>query len=225
MKININHFVKGASQAKGICVVIDVFRACSVVCYVHQQNINKYIVSNDLDAIKQFKKVYPDAIYIGKNHELSDPLFNTNNSPKEIVEKCIMGKNIIHNSAGGIVSLISAVNAEEVITGSFVNAKAVAAYIRYKNPKEVTLVASGHLGEKYAIEDVMCAEYIKEFIIGNESEESKIYNNIQKEMLQVFKANNHPEIDFEYCMKFNVFDFVVKLETIDGIHYLKKNKA
>ena len=56
---------------------------------------------------------------------------------------------------------MNAVHAEEILTGSLVNARAVADYISRRQPETVSLVAMGNGGERTAREDVICARYIK----------------------------------------------------------------
>lgn len=60
--------------------------------------------------------------------------------------------------------------AEEIITGSFVNAGAVIDYIRCRDPKRVSLVGMGNSGLRPASEDLSCAEYIGSALEGGRSD-------------------------------------------------------
>ena len=53
------------------------------------------------------------------------------------------GKTVIHTTSAGTQGLVNAVQADEVITGSFVNAEAIVSYIRRQAPAMVSLVSMG----------------------------------------------------------------------------------
>ena len=41
MKINILHLIEGAKQAEGLTVIIDVFRAISLECYLYDMGVKE----------------------------------------------------------------------------------------------------------------------------------------------------------------------------------------
>ncbi len=61
----------------------------------------------------------------------------------EELEELLIVKRIIHTTSAGTQGITNASHADEIITGSLVNAKAIAAYIKQKNPEEVSLVCMG----------------------------------------------------------------------------------
>ena len=94
-------------------------------------------------------------------------------------EELLIVKRIIHTTSAGTQGVTNASHADEIITGSLVNAKAIAAYIKQKNPEEVSLVCMGWQCERDTAEDVLCAEYIKSLL------EDKPYENIGERALQL----------------------------------------
>ena len=58
MKIEILEFVEGAKKAKGVAVIIDVFRAFSVGCYAFDAGAVRIIATADVDDAFQLKKKY-----------------------------------------------------------------------------------------------------------------------------------------------------------------------
>jgi 2-phosphosulfolactate phosphatase len=224
MNLRIDYYKDGARRAEGLCVVIDVFRACSVLCYAASKDPNQIIISNDYAQIIGLKETYRDAILIGKNHDPSQIIFNTNNSPTEILATEMLNKTIIHFSEGGISGLLECKHADEVITGSFVNAKAVSEYIRSKPYDIVTLVCMGYLGTEYSEEDYLCAKYIKS-LINNESIDTTVFTeSLSKTMGKHFlnPENGIPKDDFFYCLDYNRFDFVLKLAKDSNVNRLSK---
>ena len=60
MEINILECIDGAKQAKGLTVIIDVFRAFSLECYLFQQGAERIIPIGDLDQAFALKAKHPD---------------------------------------------------------------------------------------------------------------------------------------------------------------------
>ena len=112
---------------------------------------------------------------------------------------------------------MNAVNADEILTGSFVNAKAVAAYIRKKRPEKVSLVCMGKEGLAPAEEDELCAVYLKSLLTGNGMPDiDRRLGDLRfgggahffdPELREIF-----PEQDFWMCIARDRFDFVLRIE-------------
>ena len=65
----------------------------------------------------------------------------------------LKGKTIVHTTSSGTQGIANAKNADEIITGSFVNAGAIVKYIQQKQPKTVSLVCMGYACEYPTDED------------------------------------------------------------------------
>ena len=53
------------------------------------------------------------------------------------------GKTVVQTTSAGTQGLVSAKGADEIVTGSFVNADAVTAYIKQRKPDVVSLPKQG----------------------------------------------------------------------------------
>ena len=49
MEITIDHLTAGAAHARGVAVIIDVFRAYSVECYAYHAGVERIYPLGDLD--------------------------------------------------------------------------------------------------------------------------------------------------------------------------------
>lgn len=215
-KVQVLHGVEGARQASGVAVIIDVLRAMSVACYAMDNNPSEVFPVGALSAALQLRESYPDALLIGEREGVRLPAFDFGNSPMEIEHLDFSRRAVIHTTSNGTLGLASATCAEEVLTGSFVNADAIVRYIRRRRPEVVSLVAMGSFG-RIAEEDVACAEYLRLTLEGNPPEFSDI-----KARLRHSPAGRKffdpgvtwaPERDFELCLTLNRFDFVLRAET------------
>jgi len=216
MKIKITEFVEGARQAKGLTVIIDVFRAFSVECYAMDSGASKIIATGEVAKAFELRKKYLKAVLVGERDEKKVEGFDYGNSPTEIIKADLTGKTVIHSTTAGTNGIINAVNADLILTGSFVNASAVARYIRASGPQSVSLVAMGYRARESAEEDLLCAEYLESLINVRECDfEQRIADLRLTSGKRFFKPENidfSPPTDFFLCTMVNRFKFVLKAE-------------
>lgn len=163
MEVKILHLLEGAKEAEGLTVIIDVFRAFSLECYLYDMGVKEIIPVGIIEEAYRLKERNKEYMLIGERQGEKCPGFDFGNSPSSITASDISGKTAIHTTSAGTQGVINAKNASEIITGSLVNAKAIARYILSKNPEKVSLVCMGNAGIKNAKEDELCAVYIKSF--------------------------------------------------------------
>jgi 2-phosphosulfolactate phosphatase len=216
MKIEITEFVEGARQAKGLTVIIDVFRAFSVECYAMDSGASKIIATGEVAEAFELKKRYMKAVLVGERDEKKIKGFDYGNSPTEIIKADLTGKIVIHTTSAGTTGLVNAVNADTIVAGSFVNASAVVRYIVTAAPEHVSLVAMGYRARESAEEDLLCAEYIESLITRrNGNFETRIANLRITSGKRFFIPENidfSPPTDFFLCTMTNRFNFILKAE-------------
>ncbi len=215
MNIEILHMVEGAKKAHGIAVIIDVFRAFSVEAYIMSNGCKKLIPVGDMQIAYDYKNKDENVILIGERKGVKLPGFDYGNSPTQIHGVDFRDKVIVHTTSSGTQGIANANNADEVLTGSLVNANAIAKYIKEKNPENVSLVCMGLNNASRIEEDTLCAEYIKSLLEDNpidlkepieqlkSTSGAKFFN---KELNEVF-----PQNDFYYCTDVNKFNFVLRV--------------
>jgi 2-phosphosulfolactate phosphatase len=227
MKVEILEFIEGARKANGVAVIIDVFRAFSVGCYAYDSGAVRIIATAEVDEALALKQKYSNSVLVGERNEKIIEGFDFGNSPTEIIKTDLHGKTVIHTTTAGTQGLINAVNAEIVITGSFVNAGAVVKYIKAINPEHVSLVAMGYRATISAQEDLLCAELIKSSLFDKDySFEEKISSLKNTSGRRFFDPENikfSPPTDFFLCTMVNKFNFILRAETrYDGNIDLRK---
>jgi len=214
MKIEIMEFVEGARRARGIAVIIDVFRAFSVACYAADAGAARIIATAEVSDAFKLKKEYKNSVLVGERDEKKIEGFDFGNSPTEIIKADLTGKTVIHTTTAGTLGLVNAINADAILTGSFVNASAIIKYIRAVNPENVSLVAMGYRATSSAEEDLMCAEMIAKEL-GNEKFISEanigtLKNSTGKRFFDPANIDFSPPTDFFLCTMLNRFGFVLK---------------
>lgn len=226
LNVNILHLIEGAKQAKGLTVIIDVFRAFSLECYLYDMDVKQIRPVGTIEEAFSLRHRIQDSILIGERHGKKCDGFDYGNSPSSIVKDDVTGKTMIHTTSAGTQGIVNAVHASEIITGSLVNAKAVAEYIIAKQPHTVSLVCMGNGGVKPAPEDELCAEYIKSLLEGREFSDfaervSNLKNNGGEHFFDKSRQDIFPEADFHMCIEYDKFPFVIKIEK-DEIGFVAK---
>ena len=226
MNIKISEFIEGAEKAKGLTVIIDVFRAFSVACYLFDQGAKGVLPVETVSQAFLLKEANPDFLLLGERNAKKIEGFNFGNSPTEILQHDLKNKTIIQTTSAGTRGLIRAFHAKEVITGSFINIEAIIKYIKRKNPEIVSLVAMGYNGETHTDEDFLCAEYIKNRLnhipSDFESMKRKIRNGSGARFFLPENASHSPSSDFALCMAIDKFPFVLQAQKINQQLSLKK---
>jgi 2-phosphosulfolactate phosphatase len=216
MNIRISEFVEGARLARGLTVIIDVFRAFSVACYASDAGAYKIIATDGVSKAFDLRKSYKRAVLVGERDEKKIPGFDLGNSPTEIIKTDLTGRTVIHTTSAGTSGLINAAKADMILTGSFVNAGAVAKYIQLINPDQITLVAMGYRATISAEEDLLCAEYIKSMVTGKgtafESRIADLRLSSGKRFFQPENIDFSPPTDYFLCTMTNRFNFILKAE-------------
>ena len=214
MKVEILEFVEGAKRAQGVTVIIDVFRAFSVACYAADAGAARIIATADVSEAFLLKKKYKNSVLVGERDEKKIDGFDFGNSPTEIIKADLTGKTVIHTTTAGTQGLINAINADAVLTGSFVNAGAVIQYIRSVNPDHVSLVAMGYRATSSADEDLMCAELIARGLKNKKFKPETKIGDLQytsgKRFFDPANIDFSPPTDFFLCTMINKFSFVLK---------------
>jgi 2-phosphosulfolactate phosphatase len=220
MDISILHLIEGAKQAQGLTVIIDVFRAFSTACYAVRNGAVGVIPVGDVDLAYQLKEENPDFVLMGERKGKMLSGFDYGNSPTEIQGVDLSGSTVIQTTSAGTQGFANAGNADELISGSFVNAEAIVGYIRKRAPKKVSLVCMGTWAVKPNDEDSSCAEYIADRLNNQKIDTNLIYSRLKaSKSARIFfdpEVKWAPEKDFELCLNIGLCDFILKAERYQG---------
>lgn len=215
-EIRVADFVAGARSARGLVVVIDVFRAFSVAAYAHAWGAHEIIPVASIDDARALKAANPDAMLLGERHARKLPGFDCGNSPTELRHLDVRGRTLIHTTHSGTQGLTNALVADEVITGALVNAGAIVRYVRSRRPSIVTLVRMGQEATERCDEDDLCAELLLRRLLGEDPNVASVPERLRAapSAAKFFDpaCDWAPEPDFDYCTQVDRFDFVLKLQ-------------
>ena len=220
MKIIRSSLLSGAKQARGVAVIIDVFRAFSCTPLLFLLGIKSAIFVSSPDQALQLKHQEPDLLLIGEIGGAPIEGFDFGNSPSQILNAdpdIFADRTVVQRTSSGVQGALAALkSADEVLLGSYGLARATANYILTCRPGEVSLVAMGWDLKEIAPEDEGCAAYIAHLLGGGE------YNHLQTlreivfhETTQKFLRGDRsyfPPEDPILCLQRDLYDFGLRVK-------------
>ncbi len=215
MNIRILQLIDGAKAARGLTVIIDVFRAMTVEAYVIENGAADLIPMGSIDEAYAYRDAHPGILLMGERGGAKCPGFDFGNSPSAVKDFDFTGKTVVHTTSAGTQGVANATGATEMLTGALVNARAIAEYIKASGAEDVSLVCMGLAGEKETEEDTLCAEYIKALVEGRPFDLGPGIDLCKRTSgAKFFDPNNpiFPEEDFHLSVEADKFDFVLHVE-------------
>lgn len=215
--IEILDFEAGARAARGIAVIIDVFRAFSVACYAFANGAERIIPTGDIEEARRLKREHPEYVSLGERHARKLEGFDFGNSPTHIEHEDFRGRTLVHTTHAGTQGLVNATAADLVITGSLVNAAAICRFVLKQAPAQVSLVRMGQDACARCDEDDLCAELLAVRLAHRPFDILSIRPRLRDaaSARKFFdpEATWAPERDFELCTDVDRFDFVLQLRS------------
>ncbi len=214
MNVNIAYGIEGAKIARGITVIVDIYRAASTATYALGQKAKYVIPVATKEEALTLKKQNPDYLLMGEEHGFRINEFNFGNSPHELMQADLENKILVQRTSKGTQGLVNATKADELIFGSFPTISAIAAYIKRKSPQEITIVAMD--GEDS--EDEVFAIYLKSQLMQDpvNPEITKTYLMNHRVSVRFLDPNQpeFPKEDINYCLDIDRFNFVCLVKKI-----------
>jgi len=215
MEIRRLSLIEGARQAKGLAVVIDVFRAFTTAAYVMANGALRIHPVGTLEEAFALREQHPDWVLMGERGGKPVPGFNYGNSPHQIRDVDFTGRVVVQSTSAGTQGIVSASGADEILPGSFVMADAIVNYVRERSPDVLSLVAMGWSGKEKSPEDELLAEYIEARLTGGKPNFQVMVEQIRAhpEGAKFFDPSR-PEFvegDFHCAMDLNRFSFCLKV--------------
>lgn len=224
MKIKIIKSLKNAHQARGLTIIVDVLRAFTTSCFIFKNGASNIIPVSSIETARELARNNPHLVTIGERKGLKLDGFDYGNSPTEIENINMLKKTVILTTSAGTQGIVKAVNADTIITGAFVNAKAVVNYIKIQNPKIVSFVITD---SKYKDgEDFMYANYIKSCLKGKQLNfeviKKKLINHPTAEGFLKKPMTKFSKNDFNLSLDLDRFNFIIKVKKYKDQIFLEK---
>ena len=221
MDIKIDSLLEGARKARGVVVIVDVFRAFTTAAVALSRGAVQIIMVAEPEEALQLRSKGVGDICMGEVDGRRPDGFDLSNSPYEIMQTSLQDKVVIQSTRAGTMGVTAATMADVMYAGSFVVAQATAKAILKDNPPNVTIVAMGRNAQVRTDEDELCALYLRNLIEGRRPEPDALHKLVQ-ESGEIAKFRNpnqsyfHPQ-DCEMALEINKYDFAIRIIRQDNL--------
>ncbi len=211
--------------SNSIVVIIDVFRATSTIAAVMHHGAKAIIPVSAVDECIRLGSEIENSLTAGERDGKVAPGLQHGNSPLEYPREFIEGKTLVLTTTNGTRLLHMCSEANEIITGSFLNLGAVCDYLLAQ--KKDVLLACASWKDRYNLEDSLFAGAVYD-AIGQEFEmncdstraATHLYRQAKHDLYGFIQDSSHflrlskfgLQYDMEYCCKINQHNVLVKLE-------------
>ena len=215
MNIRIESLIEGARRAKGVVVIVDVFRAFTTAAVAFARGADRIIIVPEVDEALRLRSEGVGDVCVGEVNGIRPEGFDFGNSPHELMQADLAGRVVILSTRAGTVGVAAASEATEIYAGSFVVADATARVIREARPAEVTIVAMGWNAAMRTDEDELCALYLRNLMQGRRPDRDAVRKLVLASG-EVAKFRDpgqphfHPE-DLQIALEIDKYDFAVQI--------------
>ena len=212
-EIRILEGLAGARAARGVAVIIDVFRAFSLAPWALARGARCVVPVATAEEAFAFREREPGCLLAGEYDGRQVDGFDFGNSPADISRASLADRVLVHRTGAGVQGLLAAENADAIVAASFLTARATAEWLRASGTSTVSLVAMGWNGHEPALEDQACAVYLAGALAGSPPDFPALKRAIRDDPTgQRFFDPALPWFtpeDFEACLDLDRFGFAV----------------
>jgi len=143
------------------------------------------------------------------------PGFDFGNSPSQLMQVDLAGKNVVMSTAAGVRGLQRFRRARQLYAASLVCARATAEAIRAAGAEEVCFVITGEWLDRDGDEDIACADYIESLLRGDPATPEQFAQRVRdSDFGQRFTAGtwpNLPRADLELAAQPDIFGLAMQV--------------
>ena len=207
-----------------IVVIIDVFRATSTIAAAVHNGAAEIIPVDSVAKCIELGAQIPNSLTAGERDGKVAEGLQHGNSPLEYPRDFIENKTLVLTTTNGTRLLHMCSDANEIITGSFLNLGAVCDYL--VSQKKNVLLACASWKDRYNLEDSLFAGAVyesigKHFEMNCDSTRAAthLYKAAKNDLYGFIQDSSHflrlskfgLQYDLEYCCKINEHNVLVKL--------------
>ena len=227
MDIRIDSLYRGAVEARGTVVIIDVFRAFTTAAVAFSNGAEKIILVAEVEEALSLRAQGAGDVCMGEVDGIRPEGFDYGNSPYELSQVDVAGKTLIQSTRAGTVGMSAAVNASRIYAGSLVIAEATTRAILRDAPDLVTIVAMGAEARVHADEDEQCALYMRNLLQGRTPDHAAVRALVlagaeAQKYADPQQPQFHPE-DRDMALEIDSVPFAIRVEREDGLLVARRN--
>ncbi len=199
-------------------VVVDVLRSFTTAAVALDNGAAAVYPVEGISAAAHRMAALDNAVSVGAVGG-GDPVpgFDFGNSPWQLMQADLRGKNVVMTTAAGVRGLQRFRRARRLYAASLVCARATAEAIRASGAGEVCFVITGEWVDRDGDEDIACADYIEALLRGGRPDPEPFVRRVRNSDFGLrFSAGNCPHLprgDLELAAHADLFDFAMPVES------------
>ena len=206
-------------QASGtVAIVVDVLRATSTIAQALASGYRRVLCCGEIDEATRLRAAIPDSLVGGERDAVRIEGFDVGASPREFLEA--RAETLILSTTNGTRAILTAAaRADEVLLGSLLNLRAVAAAVR---GRDTAVLCAGFKGS-FALDDAYCAGRIVQLLGGESSDSATAAERLARSFPDPSAGLNARtygppglEEDIAFCAREDVLDVVPRVVGMHG---------
>ena len=229
MEVRLDSLLRGAQEAQGTAIIIDVFRAFTTAAIAFDRGVERIILVAEVEEALSLQRQGVGDILMGEVGGAKPDGFDFGNSPHEISQADVSGKTIIQSTRAGTVGVAAASRAQKIYLGSLVVAQATVDAIHAENPDLVSVVAMGDQAEIRNDEDEQCGLFLRNLLEGRRPDGFAVARLIMeggatRKFFDGDLPQYHPQ-DVDLALEVNRYDFAMKVTNEQGLLVARKHEV
>jgi 2-phosphosulfolactate phosphatase len=205
------------SDRTSVVVVVDVLRATSAICTALELGVESILPVSTIEDALDYKDNDEYIIAAERNGKIVRG-FDLGNSPTEYFNHSLVGKKMVLTTTNGTKAINIAKQDHLVVTGSFLNLKALSSFL-VEMDKGIIILCAGWKND-YCLEDTLFAGALTEQLIKNDkfyydndstASSLMLYEKSKENLFDFLKDSQHRkrlahlgiENDIRYCLELN----------------------
>lgn len=212
-RVFLNRLHSQASRGDTV-IVIDVLRSFTTAAVALANGAAGVYPAEGVSAAANLAAAIPNAVLVGAVGG-GDPVpgFDFGNSPWQLMQTDLAGKNVVMTTAAGVRGLQRFGRAHRLYAASLVCARATAAAILASGAEEVCFVITGEWVDRDGDEDIACADYIEALLRGERPDPESFTLRVRNsDFGRRFSSGAWPHLprgDLELATHADLFDFAM----------------
>ena len=221
--------IRGAEEAEGTVVIIDVYRAFTTAAVAFSRRAGKIILVAEVEEALELRDRGLADLCMGEVGGMRPEGFDFGNSPYELSRADVEGRTIAQSTRAGTVGVASVNKADALYACSLVVAEATVRAILRDLPPVVSLVAMGVEGRERSDEDEQCALYVRNLLQGRMPD----HHAVRKLVLAGAESQKYddPDLphfdpnDVEMALQIDSFPFAIQVSLEDGLMVARSERV
>lgn len=220
MEVRVNLLPRLLNEETDVAVVIDVLRATSTMTAALHFGAKKIVPVLSVEEARKYREDNFEVLTVGERGSKKIDGFDLGNSPRELSEEMIEGKELVITTTNGTVAVSKSKRARKVILASFLNLGSVVRLLKRESGR-IELQCAGTDGDPSLEDTLLAGALVSQLEIGHINDSCRISSVLYeavKDNLESFILENGVHAkrlvslgffeDVGFCAKINLYDLV-----------------